>query len=977
MSKPDRRSAPFASTLFCALAWLMLFLPPAARAGEWTHYTVGEVSFDAPAAWQVASKRRNRDVTLKSPDGKKRLLAFWWFPDEPLLGFDDIKWHRRVTVAGKPALLIHSAFPANQSLKLVFDEARADKKRFILLFDAEGEDLSRGSPLFDAILERVVYGGKNSDARQPVNTGGGPSAARTPPADAGAAALHDEGGGFGLAIPAGWTKSSAERNGQHILALAAPDRRALAVIISASARADAKPEAIFADYEALLFEQSFFTDSIDGDEQRQITGLPARFLDMYGETYAIEGIRPAFDRGRLHKYTFRNDTRAFEILLLFADKTLPPALDGIVASFRLGGSAATVAHDAPDTAAGPPAAVYQRFGRDCLNVDLANWRHPVRGVLQSRPQAHLAWVLLCRNRSYPVFGAHFDYDPQGATKDFFYPLYLEMLEANSHKPFSFVAVNDNLAIHVSGEKEAGLAIDMEDLANANGSTSQGGMPDVVTEPKPAEPVAAKDATIGASGDPLTPLGEGATQKAVLFDGRTLGERWSTYSAHGGDYRAYARFEGGALFVDMPEKSAWAKTGLYSEPALVFLDRFGEGAEVSLTFTFDPARTSGFVIALATHYGLNGNDPGYPRFLLHWRKQKDGSAKVSLSRDREAVAETASASADAPGEVKLILTPAGVRVAAAGVPGDTIPWPEVAEGQGFRIYVYSHPDARDEPVRMALRQIVLERKAGKPAPPAQPAARVEPLPVQVLFDGQPGGRWQTTGASGADFAKHGRFQAGRMVVELPEKQEMWGKIGLLSSEPVLDFNERIEFASHLIRIKADPRATSGFQVMFHTDKTADMWNQYLSGAVSFIRYTQGKWAGKHLLTLRTGNGPYGIWERPVDSAWVDQHWDGTLEIENGDRWMAVHLPGAVSLRGTGFNIGKGSQKHMTVYCHPEKAYGPARLVLERIEAGWRTPAGMSQFDRWHLVDDAAFDAEGFIADLAEGIDAESYGQKETE
>ena len=802
--------------------------------------------------------------------------------------------------------------------------------------------------------------------------------------------------------------------------------------------------------------------------------------------------------------------------------------------------------------------------KDCIDIDLKSWRHKTRAVLEKRKEIQLEWVKMCRNKTYPVYGVRFDYDPQGQTRDFFHPLFWEMTEANRYWPYSFVEVGDRLAIHVYRKKKSELLVDYEALS----AGPDGGVPldDKVPETStaasaPAAPLVERlfdgamsenwqeyavaggdfkkfaqfkddrlvidvpadsswgktgiwsvnpvlkvpgdkqtntsqvtfsidkeqttdfvyalipstkggrddwgnhDIRIGLStdqerhsstiilwikrGEVMRAGIEGASsaviniilrpdgvllvtdqvgkillhgaipddypqdgyhiyalahaakpnlatkmallsidllegdyvqesdpsqylrdaQQTVLFDGQVLGRRWIEYRAAGGDFKQHARLENGMLRVDVPEKSTWGRVGLMSPEPLVWLDRFGDGSEVSLSFSFDSEQTTGFVISLTTDYGLNGNDPGLPRFLLHWRQTADGKAKAkSVIDHKEHVIEVEPTSV-MPAMVRLVLTLEGIRVEAEGFPNTMTPWNELVEGQGFRVYVYSHPDEKNQPVKMAIKQVLLDRKAGKMADTPRPAEGVEALPVRLLFDGKPNAHWELASIAGEGFIQYERFDNDRLTVDIPEKKSQWGKTGLLSTEPVLRLDDRILSTTHNMTLKFDPKETSGFQLMFHSSKIADMWGQHMKAAVSFIRITEGRHRGKHVLSLRRSNGPYGVWERAVDSEWVDQHWNGIIELETGDRWMSASIPDGPSVRGTELGLTKGSEVFMTVYSHPEKPYGASRMVLERIESGWTMPDNMSRAERWNLVDDEHFDPDRFLDELSEDIFAE--------
>jgi hypothetical protein len=591
----------------------------------------------------------------------------------------------------------------------------------------------------------------------------------------------------------------------------------------------------------------------------------------------------------------------------------------------------------------------------CLDLDLTQWRHKTRSVIEARKEAQLQWVKMCRNKTYPVFGVKFAYDPQTKTDDFFHPLFWDLLEANGYWPYSIVSIGDNVAVHVYQEKKFELLVDYENLATVNTQNSASADPGATVE----GPV-----VIGADDDPQAPLIAGKTQRVMLFDGSSLTSRWTGYRAHGGNYENHARLEGGALLIDVPEKAGWGKVGIYSEAPLVWLDQFGENAEITLTFKFNPTLTNGFALALATHYGLNGNDPSKPKFLLHWRKSKDGITKVTLVRDAKKVSEI-TPTGGMPSEVKFVITPAGIKTIAPGLSDESVPWDAIGPSQGFRIYAYSHPDEKHQPVQMALKEILLERKAGT-LRTAQPADGVEALPVDLLFDGKPNEFWELASMAGEKFIQYCRFENDRLIVDVPAKKQQWGKTGLLSTQPVIRLDERVQLTSKRLTIKVDPKQSSGFQIMFHTKKVADMWGQHMKGAISLIRKTEGLDAGTHTFSLRQSNSPYSIWERNLDSNWLDQNWDGTLILELGDHWMTASIPGGPGVRGTALSITKGYELFMTVYSHPEKTYGASSLAVENIKSAWLPIDGMSSLDRWLLVDKQEFDPTRFLQDLGEVI-----------
>lgn len=123
----------------------------------WRSHSFEGFTLSAPADW--TAQIEGDTLTLKAPDGKRSLMVWWWFPDEPLLGYNDILSNRKIRVAGQAALWIHSRFEGIETLSVTLDEGRADKKRLHFLFEATGGiRLGGGEPDFDRILESVTVG---------------------------------------------------------------------------------------------------------------------------------------------------------------------------------------------------------------------------------------------------------------------------------------------------------------------------------------------------------------------------------------------------------------------------------------------------------------------------------------------------------------------------------------------------------------------------------------------------------------------------------------------------------------------------------------------------------------------------------------------------------------------------------------------------------------------------------------------------
>jgi tetratricopeptide (TPR) repeat protein len=444
--------------------------------------------------------------------------------------------------------------------------------------------------------------------------------------------------------------------------------------------------------------------------------------------------------------------------------------------------------------------------------------------------------------------------------------------------------------------------------------------------------------------------------AVLFDGE-LREKWLPHSAAGGDFNQHARVSGGTLYVDVPPGRAWGKVGIFSAEPMVWLDRFGPGAETEVAFHLDPAATTGVALALALPGwgGVGGNDPGYPNVTFYWIKDRDGgtaSAELHLNPHRQGEYWSQAVADRAPGVVSFRLRPGSITVSSPGLFEQTETWSHAAPGQGFRIWTFSQPGAADVPVRMALKQIVLNRTAVPETSP-RPAKGVADLPVATLFEGRSDPRWQGIGVAGGSFERFARYRDGRLLVNVPEGNS-WGKTGLLSEAPVLELDQHTALSPKRITVRVDPAATTGLVLALSTEKTADMWPNHAIWAGVFQHEDGTVELGLH-------NSAYQDWSRTVRAGW-----NGELELIVGDEWAALSIEGGPTIRGATLPVGPGSKLYATLISHPTQAGAPSRLSVEWIGVDRVAPPGMSSPQRWMLLDDQQFDADEFLEDLARAV-----------
>lgn len=343
-------------------------VPPTA----WQTVQLGTIRLQVPGGWTVTRQQRGRAIELKSPEGRYTLSASWWFPDEPLLGYSDIKWVKQITVAGQPAKLIYSRFPNHQTLQLAFDRARADGRRFLIVLESRTEDFSGGSPLMSNILTRLrLTNPQRSDGQAPAKAGvpvigdipsqrrprpetkngktsalplanaskdpaipviGDPSVPGDRAPGSGATTPNPSQARGSDQVPAGyrtlttqmyrffyplsWQLNSATRGTAQISALIAPNRKAMIVITAISAEPGRSLDILLKGYQTGFYNDDIETQSIEADVALTLGGLPGRSVTTHARIFRIEGVKLAFTHGQVQLFQAKAGKHAFLVAIL-------------------------------------------------------------------------------------------------------------------------------------------------------------------------------------------------------------------------------------------------------------------------------------------------------------------------------------------------------------------------------------------------------------------------------------------------------------------------------------------------------------------------------------------------------------------------------------------------------------------------------------------------------------------------------------
>lgn len=165
-------------------ALLLALVAPPVSAQDWQRHDLGDYGFAVPADW-AETARRTDEIDFESPDGRYVLWARLWFPDEPLLGYDDIVTHGELTIGGQNALFVHREFPAERFLQYAFDPKDSKGRQFLFQLIGRDAPLAEHQDLFQRLGGQLVIDGvpavSGQGAAAPETTA--QRAAATPAAD--------------------------------------------------------------------------------------------------------------------------------------------------------------------------------------------------------------------------------------------------------------------------------------------------------------------------------------------------------------------------------------------------------------------------------------------------------------------------------------------------------------------------------------------------------------------------------------------------------------------------------------------------------------------------------------------------------------------------------------------------------------------------------------------------------------------------
>lgn len=294
-------------------------------------YSLGDAILAVPVDWTVTNQRRGVEVDLTGPKGES-LMIYWWFPDEPLTGYDGAPpSETRVFPAG-PALMRRDAMAGRRAVSAVFEWLNPDGERLIFMLESETEDLAAVETVLEPFLQNLRFVG------MPVI----PAVSATPPAaalstapDLNADDSHDVAGDFSFLKPKDWAIFASDLPGVRLVTLLPPTADAVIQIAFSSGTADRSADEVIQSQEALVYQEQVIPRQIDGESFDPLGGFAGHAVTLSARVYAIGGISLPYTKATAWIFRGVQADKAVLITVVHAVDA-PDALRQIAESLTLG-----------------------------------------------------------------------------------------------------------------------------------------------------------------------------------------------------------------------------------------------------------------------------------------------------------------------------------------------------------------------------------------------------------------------------------------------------------------------------------------------------------------------------------------------------------------------------------------------------------------------------------------------------------------
>lgn len=251
-----------------------------------------------------------------------------------------------------------------------------------------------------------------------------------------------------------------------------------------------------------------------------------------------------------------------------------------------------------------------------------------------------------------------------------------------------------------------------------GASGTGGKTSAPPPTFPGAPPPAWTTPGGATAGGTTPTTPVGGLPATRYPVGQLDPHWVPLSAVGGDFKRFARFEGGGLVVDVPAKNHWGKTGIMARQPMFKLSR----KPARVTVQLDPRRTTGVCVAFAAsqHPDVALIDNAWMSWV---RTENDGMGDFWIGNVQDAWAGRSKGvltrtGGQVPATLTYTLAPGTFTLTPAGGATQTAAIGWLKEGVGIYPHLFSCPAKSGDASKFALTGFTIEAEtsqAGSPPP----------------------------------------------------------------------------------------------------------------------------------------------------------------------------------------------------------------------------------------------------------------------
>lgn len=874
--------------------------PPVAAADR---YRLGEAEISVPDGWEPVNMRRDREVDLAGPAGES-LMVFWWFPDEPLTGYEDeIQSENRRFPAGD-ALIIWAQSGSLVRITAAFEHLNDEGERLLMVIEGDGP-----VDALEATLLHLAAQLRFADSPDPLET---PPVVLAPAGGDGGW-HHDPSGDFSLHIPPGWARYGATMPGGRSLTVVAPGGDAL-LHLGVSDGQDTGFIERFAErfYSEVALPREFLDES-----DATFAGLPGVSFTMSAHVFPLDGITMPYRRGTAWLFVGASTTRQVMLAHIHAEDApdeLIATLEEMAASFRFGApppdesglpasgpppanTSAMAPGSEPVSAIPSPAEALAlnraRLGDDCsLRAPTGDLADALTG-LGLVPDA----VASCPSSGIEAVVMTLPQDPQAAQAPALGLAYLRAFMAAHAPAVALLDPSRRVLVMLRAGGPGGFSVEV----TAFPAPAEAPLVPDASSPPPSPPAASGEA------------GEGAIDEGALFAGAPSG-RWGPHLARGGNAE-WMRYENGALIVDVPAGPDYRTTGLRTVEPLVRIPAARDTFSTRLLIDLDTARLDNAVIALVGE-GREG--------LLDWHDHEvwlghehwaDGTSELVLSVQKQVQGRIPLPDAALLSGLCIEMRPDGL-IRVLNATGASLLEGRLAAQPGpgpYHLQISATAPEGDVPAFLALREVRLEELPLDQAD--DPGVLLTDAPHEaILFDGLGPGPHLAIHGSSAMIPAAIRFDRG-LIVEHDAAAK--AGLGLYSVEPIIWLDRFESGAQARLRLEFDPEATTGVEVAL----SAPMSLSDTEASNPAVRLQWRSLGGEHFLTRTVDAEPSRNAAIPAMPAQVD-----LLLTPEGVQVLADGFPDDL-LPWPMLKDGAGLR--LSVLAWGDHDSLPARMVLRRI------------------------------------------------